>query len=202
MIYGYARCSTSETRQNIDRQLRELLSMGVKDKDSIFFEYESGTKIDRTQFNKLLQSVSNGDTICSTEVSRITRSMKQLLEILDLAKEKKLKLVLGSFVVDFNTTYPDPMTLATIQLMGVFSELEKNMISERVKSGMANAREKGKQIGRQEVTINDIPKDFIKYYELYKNKQINKVMLSSLSKISYPTCLKYIKMLKKQLIIY
>lgn len=197
MVYGYARCSTSESRQNIDRQFRELMNMGVENKGSIFKEYESGTKTDRKQLNMLLQSVSSGDTICSTEVSRITRSMKQLLEILDFAKDKKIRLILGTFTVDFSTTNPDPMTVATIQLMGVFSELERNMISDRVKSGMANAREKGKQIGRKEITEKDISKEFMKYYELFKNNQINKLMLSSLSKVSYPTCLKYIKMLEK-----
>ncbi len=197
MVYGYARCSTSESRQNIDRQFRELMNMGVESKELIFKEYESGTKTDREQLNRLLHSVSSGDTICSTEVSRITRSMKQLLEILDFSKEKKIKLILGTFIVDFSTTSPDPMTLATIQLMGVFSELERNMISDRVKSGMANAKEKGKQIGRKEVTEKDISKEFMKYYELYKSNQINKLMLSSLSRVSYPTCLKYIKMIEK-----
>lgn len=195
-VWGYSRCSCNEMRQDITRQFRELMNMGVK-KENIFYEYESGTKTDREQLNKLLKSISSGDTICSTEVSRITRSMKQLLEILDFAKEKKIKLILGTFIVDFSTINPDHMTLATVQLMGVFSELERNMISDRVKSGMANAKEKGKQIGRKEVTIKDISKEFIKYYELYKSNQINKLMLSSLSRVSYPTCLKYIKMLEK-----
>ncbi len=195
MIYGYARCSTNENMQDITRQYRELEKMGVK-KENIFAEYESGTKIERTQLNKLLNIVSEGDTIACTEASRITRSIKQLLEILSLAKEKKIKLVLGSFVVDF-TNEVNPMTLAVVQLMGVFSELERNIISERVKSGMENARAKGKQIGRKIVTVDDIPDSFKKYYSLYKEKRITKEMLAEFSKVSYPTCLKYCRMLEE-----
>jgi DNA invertase Pin-like site-specific DNA recombinase len=53
MMYGYARCSTNEGKQDIDRQKRELKSLGVDD-NNIYFEYESGTKTDRVQFNRLL----------------------------------------------------------------------------------------------------------------------------------------------------
>lgn len=197
MIYGYARCSTNESLQlqDIGRQYRELEKLGVK-KENIFAEYESGTKVERMQLNKLLNIVNEGDTVACTEASRITRSIKQLLEILEFAKKKHIKLILGSFVVDF-TNDVDPMTLAVVQLMGVFSELERNIISERVKSGMENARAKGKQIGRKIVTVDDIPEQFKKYYLLYKEKRITKEMLSSFCKISYPTTLKYCRMLEK-----
>lgn len=198
MIYAYARVSTNEKLglQDIGRQYRELEKMGVR-KENIYSEYESGTKIERVQLNKLLEVVQKGDTIVCTEASRITRSIKQLLEILEFAKQKQIKLILGSFVVDF-TNDVDPMTLAVVQLMGVFSELERNIISERVKSGMENAKAKGKQIGRKVVTVNDIPELFKKYYSLYKEKRITKEMLAEFSKISYPTCLKYCKMLDNQ----
>lgn len=195
MIYGYARCSTNENMQDITRQYRELEKMGVK-RENIFAEYESGTKVDRVQLNKLLSIVKEGNTIVCTEASRISRSVKQLIEILDFAKERKIKMVLGSFVVDF-TNEVDPMTLAVVQLMGVFSELERNIISERVKSGMENAKAKGKQIGRKIVTVDDIPDSFKKYYLLYKEKRITKEMLSEFCKISYPTCLKYCRMLEE-----
>lgn len=198
MIYGYARCSCSEKfgLQDISRQYRELEKMGVK-KENIFAEYESGTKVDRTQLNKLLSIVEPYSTIITCEASRISRSVKQLIEILDFAIERKIKMVLGTFIVDFTKSTPDAMTLATVQLMGVFSELERNIISERVKSGMENARAKGKQIGRKIVTVDDIPEKFKKYYTLYKEKKITKEMLSEFCGISYPTCLKYCKMLER-----
>lgn len=196
MMWGYCRCSVKEKGyQDITRQYRELEKMGVK-RENIFGEYESGTKVEREQLTKLLNIVKKGDIIACTEASRITRSIKQLIEILEFAKNKQIKLILGSFIVDF-TNEVDPMTLAVVQLMGVFSELERNIISERVKSGMENARAKGKQIGRKIVTVDDIPDQFKKYYLLYKEKRITKEMLAEFCKISYPTCLKYVKMIEK-----
>lgn len=197
-IYGYARISTSEDRQHIDRQFRELEAMGVPPKN-IYFDMASGVKNDRLEFNRLLQSVSSGDTIVSTEVSRITRSIKYLIEIMDFVVEKRLKLVLGNFVVDCTADVADAMTVATIQLMGVFSQLERDMLSARVRSGMANAKAKGKQIGRKVVdSITDIPSSFIKYYALYESGTINKTMLAELTGISYPTTLKYVSILQKK----
>ena len=154
MIYGYARCSTNEERQDINRQKRELYTLGVTDEKYIYWEYESGMKDDRTEFNKLLDIVSEGDTIATTEVSRLTRSTKHLCEILQTVKDKKLTLNIGgSFVVDCSKGELDPMTEGMIKMWGVFAEMERNIISQRVKSGMKNARAKGKQIGRPPITI-------------------------------------------------
>ena len=146
MIYGYARCSTNEKLQDINRQVRELKQGGACD-ESIYLEYESGINANRAELNKLLNIVQTGDTIISTEVSRITRSTKQLCDIIELAKLKHIKLILGNFVVDCSKEL-DPMTEGMLKMMGVFSELERNIISQRVKSGMQNALYKGKNIGR------------------------------------------------------
>ena len=132
----------------------------------------------------------------ATEVSRITRSTKQLCEILELAKEKKIKLVLGTFVVDC-TDNLDPMTEGMLKMMGVFSELERNITSERVKSGMRNAKAKGKVIGRPAVTADDIPNVFYKHYPKYKRGELNKKELSRICSLSYPTIYKYLKMVEQ-----
>ena len=167
MIYGYARCSTSEQYQDINRQVRELKQQGATD-DTIYLEYESGMKENRAELNKLLKAVGPGDSIISTEVSRITRSTKQLCEIIEFAKGKSIKLVMGTFEVDC-TKKLDPMTEGMLKMMGVFSELERNIISQRVKSGMENAKAKGKTIGRPKTTVNDIPGIFFRHYPKYKN---------------------------------
>ena len=162
MIYGYARCSTNEELQDINRQIRELKQLGVLE-ESIFREYESGMKNDRVELQRLLSAVEAGDTIVATEVSRITRSTKQLCEIIELAKDRHIKLVLGSFVVDC-TKELDPMTEGMLKMMGVFSELERNIISQRVKSGLQNAKAKGVAIGRPATSEDRIPSIFFKYY--------------------------------------
>lgn len=92
MIYGYARCSTNEKMQDITRQVRELKRQGASD-ETIYLEYESGAKTDRAELNKLLKTVNPQDTIIATEVSRITRSTKQLCEIVELAKETVLRIL-------------------------------------------------------------------------------------------------------------
>ena len=127
MIYGYCRCSTNEDKQDIDRQIRDVMSLGVTDIKNIYKEYENGNKFDRLEFQKLLNIVKEGDTIISTEVSRLSRSTKDLCELIEFAKNKKIKLVLGSFVVDC-TKVLDPMTEGMLKMMGVFAELERNII--------------------------------------------------------------------------
>lgn len=194
MIYGYARCSTNEKQQDINRQVRELKQQGAQD-DTVYLEYESGTKENRAELNKLLRIVAPGDTIVATEVSRITRSTKQLCDIIELAKDRHIKLVLGTFVVDC-TKELDPMTEGMLKMMGVFSELERNMISQRVKSGMENAKAKGKTIGRPAVTADSIPTIFYKHYPKYKKGEINKKEFSRLCDLSYPTIYKYLRIVE------
>jgi len=193
-VYGYCRCSTDENRQDITRQTRELKAMGVP-KENIFMEYESGTKVNRVELSRMLFLVTDGDTIVSTEVSRITRSTKQLCEVVELAKEKHIKLILGSFVVDC-TKELDPMTEGMLKMMGVFSELERNMISQRVKSGVANARAKGKVIGRPHLTIEKVPQKVKEQYELYTNGNISKTDYAKICNVSRPTLDKYINVIK------
>lgn len=196
IIYGYARCSTDETKQNIDRQIRELKEMGAS-KENIYLEYESGTKVDRVELQKLLRVVEPGDTIVTTEVSRITRSTKQLCEIIEFVQDKQLKLILGAFVVDCSKGELDPMTEGMLKMMGVFAEMERNMISQRVKSGMQNAKAKGKIIGRPVVTSDDIPTIFLKHYPKYKNNQINVSEFARLCSMSRNTIYKYIRLIEE-----
>ena len=197
MIYGYCRCSTKEKEnlQDIDRQKRELKKLGATDK-TIYFEYESGAKTDRAELNKLLEIVKQDDTIAATEVSRLTRSTKQLCDIIEIAKEKQLELILGTFKVDCREPL-DPMTDGMLKMMGVFSEMERNMIRQRVKSGIENARSKGAKLGRPKITKADISSAFYKHYPQYKAGKLNKVELARVCGISYPTVFKYLQIVEE-----
>ena len=196
MMYGYARCSTNENQQDIDRQKRELKKLGVLD-TNIYFEYESGAKTDRDKFNLLLEAVKPGDTIASTEVSRLTRSTKQLCEIIEFAKEKKLKLIIGSFVVNSTQDELDPMTDGMLKMMGVFAEMERNMIRQRVKSGMENARAKGAAIGRPTTTIDNLPPLFLKHYPKYLSGQVTQEELGRLCDTTRQSVSKYIRIYRQ-----
>ena len=197
-IYGYARCSTNEKKQDIQRQVKELKELGATD-ETIYTEYESGTKANRVELKRLLDTVQQGDTIVVSEVSRISRSTKQLIDIIELVQQKHLKLIIkNSITIDSTKGELDPMTNAFLQMSGVFAELERNMISQRVKSGMNNAREKGKQIGRSKTTVEEVKENakFMNAYKLYRNKKISKIDIAKLCNMSRTTVYKYLELLE------
>lgn len=195
MIYGYARCSTSESKQDIQRQVRELEAEGAEE---IYFEYEHGDSTVKQKQLALFDAVSEGDTIITLEVPRLARSTKQLCEIIEIVKEKKLKLIIkGSITVDCTFGRLDPMSNAFIQMSGVFAELELGMIRERVRSGMANAKAKGVRLGRPQVSKEDVPVLFLRHYPAYKNKQLKLSELARVCDISRTTAYKYIGLLEE-----
>ena len=141
MTYGYARCSTNETKQDINRQVRELKAAGAEE---IFIEYEHGDSKVKPQQQAMFELSQAGDTIITLEVPRLARSTQQLCEIIDRVREQRLCLVIvGSITLDCREGQADPMSEAFLQMAGVFSQLELSMIRARVRSGMANAKAKG-----------------------------------------------------------
>ena len=194
MNHGYARCSTNESKQDIDRQVRELKQAGA---EAIFLEYEHGDAAVKCQLSSLLEQAEEGDTVITLEVSRLARSTKQLCEIIEIIRSKHLRLVIvGSITVDCSNGEIDPMTNAFIQMSGVFAELELRIIRERVRSGMANAKAKGAKIGRPQATTDDIPAVFLRHYPAYKNKQLNVSELARVCDLSRTTVYKYIDLLE------
>lgn len=194
MTYGYARCSTNEERQDIDRQIRELKAAGV---DEVVFEYAHGDARIKSAQMQLLDRVAEGDTIIVTEVSRLSRSTQQLCEIISVVKEKRLRLVIiGSITIDCRSGEIDPMSQAFMQMSAVFAELELSMIRARVKSGMENAKAKGAKIGRPKATRNDIPAIFYRHYPTYAAGNMNIAELARVCDMSRTTIYKYIGMVK------
>ena len=195
MNHGYARCSTNESKQDIDRQVRELKQAGA---ERIFLEYEHGDAAVKCQLSSLLEQAEEGDTIITLEVSRLARSTKQLCEIIETIKAKRLRLVIvGSITVDCSNGQIDPMTNAFIQMSGVFAELELRIIRERVRSGLRNARAKGAKIGRPQATVEDIPAVFLRHYPAFKNKQLNVSELARVCDLSRTTVYKYLNLLEQ-----
>ena len=196
MNHGYARCSTNESKQDIDRQVRELKQAGA---ESIFLEYEHGDAAVKCQLSSLLEQAEEGDTVITLEVSRLARSTKQLCEIIDAVREKRLRLVIvGSITLDCSNGQIDPMTNAFIQMSGVFAELELRIIRERVKSGLQNAKAKGVRIGRPQATAEDIPAVFYRHYPAFKNKQLNVSELARVCDLSRTTVYKYLNLLESE----
>ena len=192
MIYGYARCSTNEDKQDINRQIRELKSAGA---DEVIFEYEHGDAKVKKNLHMLLNAATEGDTIITMEVSRLSRSTQQLCEIIDIIRNKRLRLIIvGSITIDCRNGEIDAMSSAFLKMAGVFSELELQMIRARVKSGMANAKAKGKKVGRPQTTKDDIPAVFYKHYPAFASGNMNVSELARICDLSRPTVYKYLKL--------
>jgi len=194
MIYGYARCSTNEEKQDINRQIRELKAAGAEE---VVFEYEHGDSKVKKNLSLLLENAQHGDTIITLEVSRLSRSTQQLCEIIELIREKRLRLIIvGSITIDCRNGQTDPMSEAFLQIAGVFGQLELAMIRARVKSGMENAKANGKRVGRPQTTIEDIPTVFFKHYPTYAAGKMNVSELARVCGLSRPTVYKYLKIIK------
>lgn len=193
MDHGYSRCSANETKQDINRQVRELKSAGA---DNIFSEYEHGDSKVKRQQEAMFAQAQAGDTILTLEVPRLARSTQQLCEIIERVREKRLRLVIvGSITLDCREGRADPMSEAFLQMAGVFSQLELAMIRTRVRSGMANAKAKGKQIGRPQITADSIPAIFLRHYPAFKNGQLNISELARVCDLSRTTVYKYLNIL-------
>lgn len=191
--WGYARCSTTEEKQDINRQIRELQAAGA---DEIIFEYQHGDAPNKKNLQMLLGSAREGDTIITLEVSRLSRSTQQLCEIIDTIREKRLRLIIvGSITIDCRSGELDAMSSAFLKMAGVFSELELQMIRARVRSGMANAKAKGRRIGRPKTTKEDIPAVFYKHYPALMSGKMNVSELARVCGLSRPTVYKYLKMM-------
>ena len=193
-VHGYARCSTNETRQDIERQVRELRAAGAT---RIWREYEHGDAEVKEQQDIMWDTVHPGDTIIITEPSRLSRSVQQFCRIVDVIKSKRIRLqILGSITIDCRKDDPDPMTVAFLQLIAVFSELELSMIRARVRSGVANARAKGKQLGRPPITAERIPDSFYRFFVNLQPGGINVTDLARLAQVGRPTVYRYLSAIR------
>lgn len=193
--YGYARCSLGEEHgQDLRRQVRELEAAGAEE---IITEREHGDR-EKEQLNSLLQRMNPQSSLIVCEVSRLARSTKMLCDIIDIIQEKQLRLVIiGSITIDCRSGEIDPMSAAFLQMAGIFSELELSMIRSRVRSGLANARSKGVQLGRPKKTKDSIPAIFLKHYPSLMNGQMNVSELARVCGLSRPTIYKYMNLIER-----
>lgn len=190
-VHGYCRCSTNESHQDINRQVRELKQHGAT---TVWTEYEHGDAAIKEQQVLMFQAAQPGDTIITLEVSRLARSTKQLCDIVDMVQEKRLRLVIvGSITLDCRDGNLDPMSAAFVQMSGVFAQLELSLIRARVRSGMANAKAKGVRLGRPPISPDGVPDRFLRYYPGYLSGKYNMSELARLTGYARTTCYRYVK---------
>ncbi|SOC45099.1 recombinase family protein [Salinicoccus kekensis] len=140
---GYARVSTKD--QNLNSQIDMLKGHGC---DRIFSEKVSGRKHKRTELDKCLDYMREGDTLVLTKLDRLGRTTKQLIELSQYLEEHDIDLE----IIDMNINTKDAMGKMFFTMMSAFAELEANLLSERTKKGLASARSRGRMGGRPKVS--------------------------------------------------
>ncbi|MDR2903614.1 MAG: recombinase family protein [Clostridiales bacterium] len=140
MLLGYARVSTQD--QNLDRQLDELRQYGC---EKIYEEKVTGTHTDRTELNKLLENARAGDTVIIMDLTRLSRSTKDLFALVEQLGQRSIDIKsLKEAWID--TTTPQGKLMFTI-FAGI-AQFERDLLSQRTKEGLAAAKARGRQGGR------------------------------------------------------
>ena len=140
MKIGYARVSSNN--QDLELQKEELLKAGCK---KIYSESVSAKNNNRAELMAMIESLRPDDIVVVYKIDRIARSLKGLIEIVELLNEKKVDLISLDSGDRVDTT--SPMGKAFFQIAGVFAELERGMINARTKAGIAKARADGVKFG-------------------------------------------------------
>ena len=141
---GYARVSTED--QKLDRQIDQLVKAGV-DERNIYMEKEHGTKRDRPELNRMLSELHEGDEVIIVEISRLSRSTRDLLEIVDKIKDKGASIKsLSETWLDTSSDNPSAQLILTI--FAGLVQFERDMISARVKDRLRAADARGHHGGR------------------------------------------------------
>ena len=174
MNIAYVRVSTEE--QNEARQREALEKHWI---DKWFVDKASGKNTDRPKFRQMMDFVRESDVIYIHDLSRIARSTKDLLELLDTLEKKGVSLVSDKENIDTSTATGKLI----VTVIGAINEFERANLLERQKEGIAIAKREGKYKGRKSVVITDIEQ----YYERYMNREVSKAELARELGISRPT---------------
>lgn len=182
MKLAYVRASTEE--QSIQRQIEGLQIHGI---DKWYTEKISAKDTNRPKLREMLAYAREGDTIYIHDLSRIARSTKDLLDILEMLENKSIQLVSNKENIDTST----PTGKLIVTMIGAINEFERQNTLERQREGIAIAKRTGKYKGRKEINIDDNTFDTL--YNQYKNREITKQQMASVLGVSRPTLDKIIK---------
>lgn len=181
MKVAYVRVSTVE--QNEARQIEALKKYNI---EKWFTEKVSGKDTNRPELQNLLDFVREGDTVYIHDFSRLARSTKDLLEIVEELNAKGVHLVSNKENIDSST----PTGKLMLTMIGAIAEFERTNLLERQREGIAIAKENGAYKGRKAKDIDD---NFIVGYNKYMKREITKKDFASMLNVSRPTLDKLIK---------
>ena len=180
MQIAYIRVSSID--QNEQRQIEAMQRYNI---EKWFIEKVSGKDTNRPKLKEMLDFAREGDTIHIHDFSRLARSTKDLLDIVELLNSKGITLISNKENIDSST----PTGKLMLTMIGAINEFERTNLLERQKEGIAIAKREGKYKGRKAVSIPD----FDKHYQKYISREISKSELAKELHISRPTLDKLIK---------
>lgn len=178
-VYGYARVSTQY--QELNRQIDLLEQQNCNE---ILTEKMTGTKASRPQLDRLKDKLRPGDTVVVESFSRLGRSTKDLIELVNYFEEHDVKLV--SLKENFDTATPQGRLMMTV--FQAFSQFERDLIVERTKEGLKSARARGRKGGRPHVNQRDIERAL----KLYHSQQYSVREITDMTGISRATLYRYL----------
>ncbi|EOO57784.1 hypothetical protein IKE_06304 [Bacillus cereus VD196] len=174
---GYVRVSSKD--QNEDRQIENMKCLGIENRD-IFIDKQSGKNMKRENYQMLKRLARTGDTIVFDSLTRLGRSMNDVLEEFRYYEQQRINL---QFIKEpfINVNYSGQSTndviqqavqKATLTILSAFAEKERNDIKQRQAEGIALAKKQGKHLGRPPVQITE---QFIEAYEAWQSGKITAV---------------------------
>ena len=178
MLFGYARCSTQS--QNLDRQI-DMLS----DSDQIFSEHFTGTKANRPEWDRLKSMLRAGDTLKIESLSRLGRSMKDLMQTISFLQEHGVNLISCKENIDLST----PTGRLCLNILSSLAEFERDTIAQRTQEGLASARSRGRCGGRPKKN----PRDVDRAIRMYEAKSHSLKEIKDLTGIPATTLYRYAK---------
>lgn len=179
-VYGYARVSTQQ--QELNRQIDLLKNENCNE---ILTEKITGTKASRPGLERLKDKLRPGDTVIVESFSRLGRSTKDLIDLVNYFEKNNIKLI--SIKENFDTTTPQGRLMMTV--FQAFSQFERDLIVERTKEGLESARARGRAGGRPKIKKSKIEKAL----KLYKSKEYSVNEIVDMTGISKATIYRYLK---------
>src|SRR5664280_804223 len=180
--FGYARVSTGE--QSLDRQQDELTAAGA---EMVYSEVGSGKKgAVRPQWDELLRSLRNGDTLMVTELSRLGRSTSQLSQLADDLSDRGISLRILNLGIDTGT----PSGKLIYSIIAAVAEMERDLLIERTMSGLAASRARGRVGGRKPSLT---PAQVRRVRQLYDAEDLTVAEIASSVGVSRQTVYRYLE---------
>ena len=176
MRIAYVRVSTAE--QNEARQIEALKKYDI---EKWFTEKCSGKNTDRPKLQEMMDFAREGDEIYIHDFSRLARSTKDLLSIIERLDAKGVKLISNKENLDTHT----PTGKLMLTMIGAIAEFERANILERQREGIIIAKREGRMSGRRQKVI--LEEDWKQNLFLYKTREINKRQFAERLNISRPT---------------